>query len=46
MGDLATMVNTKLKRMRYRPRLLDGFIAETGLILNHRNFHPSISEAA
>jgi putative transposase len=26
------MVRTKLKRMPYRPGLLDGFIAETGLV--------------
>lgn len=31
--ELAAMVKTKLKRMRYRPTLLDGFIAQTGLIL-------------
>ncbi|MFI6883985.1 transposase [Streptosporangium canum] len=31
--ELAAMVKTKLKRMQYRPTLLDGFIAQTGLIL-------------
>ncbi|WP_433364779.1 hypothetical protein [Streptosporangium sp. CA-115845] len=31
--QLATLVKTKLKRMQYRPALLDGFIARTGLIL-------------
>lgn len=27
------MVKTKLKRMQYHPTLLDGFIAQTGLVL-------------
>jgi hypothetical protein len=31
--QLATLVRTRLKRMQYRPGLLDGFIAETGLTL-------------
>jgi putative transposase len=31
--QLAALVRTRLKRMQYQPRLLDGFIAETGLIL-------------
>jgi putative transposase len=31
--QLAAVVKTKLKRMQYRPGLLDGFIAQTGLIL-------------
>lgn len=31
--ELAAMVKTKLKRMQYRHELLDGFIAQTGLIL-------------
>lgn len=31
--QLAAMVKTKLKRMQYHPTLLDGFIAQTGLIL-------------
>ena len=30
--QLAAMVKTKLKRMQYRHGLLDGFVAETGLI--------------
>ncbi|GGP17953.1 transposase [Nonomuraea glycinis] len=33
IDELAAMVATKLKRMRYRPRLLDGFIAQPGFIL-------------
>ncbi|MEU3343091.1 transposase [Streptomyces sp. NPDC006668] len=32
IDDLAGLVRTRLKRMQYRPDLLDGFIAETGLI--------------
>jgi hypothetical protein len=32
--ELAALVRTRLKRMQYRPGLLDGFIAETGLILS------------
>ncbi|WP_331768064.1 transposase [Embleya sp. NBC_00896] len=31
--ELAALARTRLKRMQYRPTLLDGFIAETGLIL-------------
>jgi putative transposase len=31
--QLATLVKTRLKQMQYRPDLLDGFIAETGLTL-------------
>jgi DDE superfamily endonuclease len=31
--QLAAMVKTKIKRMQYHPTLLDGFIAQTGLIL-------------
>ncbi|WOT32671.1 hypothetical protein R5U08_00175 [Streptomyces coeruleorubidus] len=32
IDDLAGLVRTRLKRVQYRPDLLDGFIAETGLI--------------
>ncbi|MFH9424966.1 IS630 family transposase [Streptomyces sp. NPDC017529] len=32
IDDLADLARTRLKRMQYRPGLLDGFIAETGLI--------------
>jgi hypothetical protein len=28
----AALVRTRLKRMQYRPDLLDGFVAQTGLI--------------
>jgi putative transposase len=31
--ELAALVRTRLKRMQYRPGLLNGFIAETGLTL-------------
>jgi putative transposase len=31
--QLATLARTRLKRMQYRHDLLDGFIAETGLVL-------------
>nr|WP_258382797.1 transposase [Streptomyces sp. NTH33] len=31
--QLAALIRTRLKRMQYRPGLLDGFIAETGLVL-------------
>jgi putative transposase len=31
--QLAAKARTRLKKMQYRPDLLDGFIAETGLIL-------------
>jgi putative transposase len=30
--QLAALVRSRLKRMQYRPGLLDGFIAETGLV--------------
>nr|WP_324978713.1 transposase [Streptomyces sp.] len=32
IDDLAGLVRTRLKRMQYRPDLLDGFIAGTGLV--------------
>lgn len=31
--ELVVLIRTRLKRMQYRPGLLDGFIAETGLVL-------------
>jgi hypothetical protein len=31
--ELATLVKTRLKRMQYRPALLNGLVAETGLTL-------------
>ncbi|MEU0518335.1 transposase [Streptosporangium sp. NPDC006007] len=33
INELAAVVATKLKRMQYRPGLLDGFIAQTGFTL-------------
>ena len=32
LNELAALARTRLKRMQYQPDLLDGFIAETGLI--------------
>ncbi|WP_234425687.1 transposase [Streptomyces kebangsaanensis] len=31
--QLAALIRTRLKRMQYRPGLLDGLVAETGLVL-------------
>lgn len=36
-GQLATLVKTRLIRMQYRPGLIDGFLAKTGL--DRSNFH-------
>jgi hypothetical protein len=33
ISRLAALVKTRLKRMQYRPGLLDGFLADTGLDL-------------
>jgi hypothetical protein len=33
LDDLAVLARSRLKAMQYRPALLDGFIAETGLTL-------------
>lgn len=33
LDQLAIIVKTQLKRMQYRPALLDSFIAQTGLTL-------------
>lgn len=32
IDELARLARTRLKSMQYQPSLLDGFIAETGLI--------------
>lgn len=32
---LEALVRTRLKRLQYRPAILDGFLAETGLALDH-----------
>jgi hypothetical protein len=37
IGQLTALVRTRLRRMQYRPGLLDGFLAKTGLDLG--NFH-------
>jgi transposase len=40
IGQLTALVKTRLRRMQYRPGLLDGFIAGTGLDFSHsRNSH-------
>ena len=33
LSQLAALVKTRLKRMQYRPGLIDGFLAKTGLDL-------------
>ena len=33
IDQLAALVKTRLKRMQYRPGLIDGFLAKTGLDL-------------
>jgi putative transposase len=33
LAQLTVLVKTRLRRMQYRPRLLDGFLASTGLDL-------------
>jgi transposase len=37
IAQLTGLVKTRLRRMQYRPGLLDGFLAKTGLDLS--NFH-------
>ena len=37
IGQLTALLKTRLRRMQYRPGLLDGFLAKTGLDLS--NFH-------
>jgi putative transposase len=37
IGQLTALIKTRLRRMQYRPGLLDGFLAKTGLDLS--NFH-------
>ena len=40
IGQLTALVKTRLRRMQYRPGLLDGFLAKTGLDLTpFGNFH-------
>jgi predicted nucleic acid-binding protein len=33
LAQLAALIKTRLKRMQYRPGLIDGFLAKTGLDL-------------
>jgi hypothetical protein len=33
VDQLAAIVRNRLKRIQYRPQLIDGFLAQTGLIL-------------
>ena len=41
IAQLTALVRTRLKRMQYRPSLLDGFLASTRLDLTpFRNPHP------
>ncbi|MEU1736556.1 hypothetical protein [Streptosporangium sp. NPDC020145] len=37
---LTTLVKTRLERMRYRPALLDGFVARAGLPLEPPRLQP------
>jgi transposase len=39
IDQLTALVKTRLRRMQYRPGLLDGFLAKTGLDLDLRNLH-------
>jgi len=33
LDQLATIIKNRLKRIKYRPALIDGFLAQTGLTL-------------
>ncbi|MEV0348024.1 hypothetical protein AB0H88_19810 [Nonomuraea sp. NPDC050680] len=33
LNELARLIKTRLKKMQYRPQLISGFIAKTGLDL-------------
>jgi hypothetical protein len=37
LGQLTALTRTRLRRMQYRPGLLDGFLAKTGLDLSNPN---------
>ena len=39
LAQLAALIKTRLKRMQYRPGLIEGFLASTGLDLAVRNPH-------
>ena len=34
VDHLATIIHNRLKRIQYRPDLIDGFLTQTGLTLN------------
>ena len=36
VDQLAAIVRNRLKRIQYRPQLIDGFLAQTGLTLEPR----------
>jgi len=36
VDQLAAIVKNRLKRIQYRPALIDGFLAQTGLTLDPR----------
>ena len=36
VGQLAAIARNRLKRIQYRPALIDGFLAQTGLTLEPR----------
>jgi putative transposase len=41
LGQLTALIKTRLRRMQYRPALLEGFLASTGLDLTpFSNPHP------
>ena len=44
LAQLTTLIKTRLKRMQYRPALLDGFLASTGLDLTHPSVTPAIND--
>ena len=39
IGQLTALIRTRLRRMQYRPGLLDGFLAKTGLDLSNWLWH-------
>jgi hypothetical protein len=39
IDQLTALIKTRLKPMQYRPGLIDGFLAKTGLDLTIRNLH-------
>src|SRR5215472_15702693 len=45
IGQLTALVKTRLRRMQYRPRLLDGFLASTGLDLRSEDLCSTLARA-